>query len=49
VFPFGKYRGQSIGSIARKDPGYLRWVLENVRDLRPPLRQALRKYGKDDQ
>gem|GEM_PF-4499312 len=49
VFPFGKYRGQSIGSIARKDPGYLRWVLENVRDLRAPLRQTLRKYVKDTQ
>lgn len=49
LFPFGKYRGQSISAIARRDPGYLRWVLENVRDLRPPLRQALRKYVKDDQ
>jgi len=49
IFPFGKYRGQSISAIARRDPGYLRWVLDNVRDLRPPLRQALRKYVKDDQ
>ncbi len=49
VLPFGKYRGQSVASIARKDPRYLRWVLENVRDLRPPLRQALRKYLSDDQ
>lgn len=49
VLPFGKYRGQSVASIARKDPRYLRWVLENVRDLRPPLRQALRKYLPDDQ
>lgn len=49
VLPFGKYRGQSVAAIARKDPRYLRWVLENVRDLRPPLRQALRKYLSDDQ
>lgn len=49
VLPFGKYRGQSVAAIARKDPRYLRWVLENVRDLRPPLRQALRKYISDDQ
>lgn len=44
VLPFGKYRGQSIAAIARKDPGYLRWVLENVSNLRPPLRQALNRY-----
>lgn len=49
VLPFGKYRGQSVAAIARKDPRYLRWVLENVRDLRPPLRQALRRYLSDDQ
>lgn len=49
VFPFGKYRGQPVGAVARKDPGYLSWVLKNVRDLRPPLRQALRKYVKDNQ
>jgi len=44
VLPFGKYRGQALAVIARKDPGYLKWMLENVKDLRPPLRQALRKY-----
>ncbi|MCZ4058258.1 exodeoxyribonuclease X [Pantoea sp. LMR881] len=44
VLPFGKYRGQPVAAIARKDPGYLKWMLDNVKDLRPPLRQALRKY-----
>ena len=44
VLPFGKYRGQAVAVIARKDPGYLKWMLDNVKDLRPPLRQALRKY-----
>ncbi|NIF20301.1 exodeoxyribonuclease X [Candidatus Pantoea multigeneris] len=44
VLPFGKYRGQSVAVVARKDPGYLRWMLDNVSDLRPPLRQALRKH-----
>lgn len=43
VLPFGKYRGQALAVIARKDPGYLQWMLDNVKDLRPPLRQALRK------
>ena len=46
IFPFGKYRGQPIASVARKDPGYLRWMLDNLTDLRPALRQALRHYLK---
>jgi len=49
VLPFGKYRGQALAVVARKDPGYLKWMLDNVKDLRPPLRQALRKYVKSDQ
>lgn len=49
ILPFGKYRGQPVALIAKKDPGYLRWLLENVRDLRPPLRQTLRKYLKASQ
>ncbi|WP_130835232.1 exodeoxyribonuclease X [[Erwinia] mediterraneensis] len=49
ILPFGKYRGQPVAAVAKKDPGYLVWMLENVRDLRPPLRQALRKYLKDVQ
>ena len=44
VLPFGKYHGQPVEVIAKKDPGYLKWMLDNVKDLRPPLRQALRKY-----
>lgn len=43
VLPFGKYRGQALAVVARKDPGYLKWMLDNVKDLHPPLRQALRK------
>jgi len=27
---FGKYRGQPIAEIADKDPGYLRWMLNNI-------------------
>lgn len=49
ILPFGKYRGQPVAAVAKKDPRYLLWMLENVRDLRPPLRQALRKYLKDAQ
>ena len=28
--PFGKYRGESVESILRTDPGYLVWVHENT-------------------
>ncbi|PIJ51446.1 exodeoxyribonuclease X [Erwinia sp. OLTSP20] len=41
VLPFGKYRGQSITEVAQKNPAYLRWMLENIRDLKPALRQAV--------
>lgn len=42
--PFGKYRGQRIADIAERDPGYLRWLLDNVVDLRRDLRSALIKH-----
>ncbi len=46
VFPFGKYRGQPVAVVARKDPGYLRWMLDNLTDLRPAFRQTLQRYLK---
>lgn len=44
TFAFGKYRGQQVAVIARKDPGYLRWMLDNLNDLRPAFRQTLKRY-----
>ncbi|PKH26936.1 exodeoxyribonuclease X [Enterobacterales bacterium CwR94] len=41
LLPFGKYRGQPIAAIAEKDPGYLKWMLKNIPDLKPALRKAL--------
>ncbi len=46
VFPFGKYRGQPVALVARKNPGYLRWMLDNLTDLRPAFRQTLQRYLK---
>ena len=46
TFPFGKYRGQPVALIARKNPGYLRWMLDNLDDLRPGFRQTLQRYLK---
>ncbi len=32
VMPFGKHRGRTLGQIARRDPGYLRWLANKYRD-----------------
>lgn len=41
---FGKYRGRAIADIARQDPGYLRWMLNNIKTLAPDLRLSLNHY-----
>jgi uncharacterized protein (DUF3820 family) len=28
--PFGKYKGETLLSISKKDKGYLLWILENI-------------------
>ena len=43
LFPFGKYKGQSVEEIALHDPGYLRWALENMDKLSDGMRKAIRK------
>ena len=42
--PFGKYRGQPVSTIAERDPGYLRWMLNNIKDLHPDLRLTLKHH-----
>jgi DNA polymerase-3 subunit epsilon len=43
VFAFGKYQGRSLSSVARKDPGYLRWFLAQdfFDDAKALVRRAL--------
>lgn len=41
---FGKYRGKPISEVAEKDPGYLRWMLNNIKELTPDLRMTLKHY-----
>jgi len=43
TFPFGKYRGQKIDEVAKRDPGYLKWMLKNILDLKPNLRSAMER------
>ncbi len=41
---FGKYRGESFEDIARRDPGYLRWMSNNLKEMSPELRMTLRHW-----
>ena len=41
--PFGKYRNVSIAAVATRDPSYLNWVLDNLKDLNAPTRSAIQK------
>ncbi|WP_457594254.1 exodeoxyribonuclease X C-terminal domain-containing protein [Hydrogenimonas sp.] len=43
LFPFGKYKGQSIEEIASHDRGYLQWSLENMDKLSEGMKRAIRK------
>ncbi|KGT86555.1 exodeoxyribonuclease X [Erwinia typographi] len=43
TFPFGKYRGSKIDDVVKRDPGYLKWMLKNIPDLKPDLRSAMER------
>ncbi len=43
TFPFGKYRGQQVDAVAKKNPGYLRWMLKNIPDLSANLHSAIQR------
>ena len=32
-FRFGKCQGDNVETVAREDPSYLCWILENVEDI----------------
>lgn len=43
-FTFGKYgppNAQSVEDIAREDPSYLRWIVENVEDISEEDREII--------
>lgn len=41
---FGKYAGKFIEDIARRDPGYLEWMLRSLPDLDEDLRYSIEYY-----
>ena len=47
IFKFGKYKGESIEEVARKDANYLNWMRENIKDLDEDMRFSIDYYLKD--
>ncbi len=44
IFKFGKYKGESIEEVARKDANYLNWMRENMKDLDEDMRFSIDYY-----
>ena len=44
TFTIGKYRGQEVAEVAKNDPGYLRWLFNNLDRMSPELRVTLKHY-----
>lgn len=44
TFTFGKYRGKAVSDVAERDPGYLRWLFNNLGQHEPELRLTLKHY-----
>jgi len=42
--PFGKYRNRHIEDIARKDPKYLQWILNDMIDIDEDLRYSIEYF-----
>lgn len=49
TFSFGKYRGKAVSEVAKRDPGYLRWLFNNLDNMSPELRLTLKHYLEDVQ
>ena len=50
VMPFGKHKGERVDALVDDDPGYLRWLLEEVKFENWPhlydyIREALARRG----
>lgn len=47
IFKFGKYKGESLEEVARKDANYLNWMRENMKDLDEDMRYSIDYYLKN--
>lgn len=48
-FSFGKHKGESVESVITSDPGYWKWMLNNIDDLDDDLRYSINYYAKQKQ
>lgn len=46
TFKFGKYKGENIEEVAKKDANYLNWMRENMKDLDEDMKFTLDKVLK---
>ncbi|QKF73409.1 DEDDh 3'-5' exonuclease domain family protein [Aliarcobacter faecis] len=46
TFKFGKYKGEDIEEVAKKDANYLNWMRENMKDLDEDMKFTLDKVLK---
>ena len=44
TFNFGKYKGEEIAKVAKKDLGYINWLQQNMGDLDEDMRHTLAKF-----
>ena len=42
-FRFGKYKGEEVVEVARKDVGYLQWMRSNMAELDEDMKYTLDK------
>lgn len=43
TFKFGKYKGEDIAEVAKKDSGYLQWMRSSMKDLDEDMKYTLDK------
>ncbi|MEA0983730.1 exodeoxyribonuclease X, partial [Salmonella enterica] len=44
TFPFGKYPGKAVSEVAKRDPGSLRWLFNNLDHCSPELPLTLKTH-----
>ena len=48
-FPFGKYKGDTICSVLHEDPQYLRWSIDNVKNMSDEFKSNMKLYLSDSE
>jgi uncharacterized protein (DUF3820 family) len=48
ILPFGKYKGETVDDIFKKDPQYLLWAISSTRKLQLSLEDKVKIIKKVD-